>query len=284
MRAIALIAVCLLSLCPRLVSASPFASEVVSYTPGTNVQVGYTDPNQALGSPSRTTGTGAFDGDVTPFNAPYQASDLVSIGAGGSLTVRFDHPVYDDVSNPYGIDLLVFGNAFLGLDFGTGKADGTLVFAEPGHIQVSQDGVHFVDAAGVFADSLFPTLGFQNTPGPFDFGGTVPTSFTKPVNPALTAASFAGLDIAGVSALYAGSGGGAGIDLGALGLPWIEYVRVYQPAGDTFSTEVDAFADVPEPGALTLLGVSAWGVTWSRARRSRPSRRAAACGRALARA
>ena len=110
MRVIALTVVCLLSASSAL--ASSFASEVVSYSAGTNASAGYTDPSVALGSPGRATGTGAFDGALTPFNAPYQASDVVSIGAGGSLVVRFDHPVTDDASNPYGVDLLVFGNAF----------------------------------------------------------------------------------------------------------------------------------------------------------------------------
>ncbi|HTO70354.1 MAG TPA: hypothetical protein VMR31_10875 [Myxococcota bacterium] len=265
MRAIALTLVCVLSVSASAF-ASSFATQVISYVPGTNAQVGYDDPSTSLGAPSRVTGTGPFDGDVTPFNAPYQPTDVVSIGAGGELTVKFDHPITDDPHHSYGIDLLVFGNAFLGLDFDTGIADGTL-FDEPGHIAVSQDGVTWVNVPNVFADSLFPTLGFQNTPGPFASGGTIPTDFTKPVNPALTAASFAGKDIAGVSALYAGSGGGAGIDLSVLGLPWIEYVRVFQPAGDAFSTEVDAFAAVPEPGMPTLLGVAGLALVGRRSRR-----------------
>lgn len=277
MRVIALTVLCLLS-GSSSAFASSFASQVVSFTPGTNPQPGYGDPNTALGSPGRTTGSGPFDGDVTPFNAPYAASDVVSIGAGGSLVVRFDHPVTDDAANPYGVDLLVFGNAFLGLDFGTGLADGTLIFTEPGLISVSQDGVTWFDVPGLTADgSLFPTLAYQNPPGPFDFGGTLPTSYTRAVNPALTAADFAGLTTAQIAALYGGSGGGTGIDLAPLGLPWIEYVRVSQLAGDTWSTEVDAFADVPEPVAPTLLGVAALALTWSRARRPHPSRAAAGC-------
>lgn len=266
MRAVALTVLCLLSASPSAF-ASSFASQVVSYTSGSNAAPGYGDPNTALGSPARTTGSGPFDGDVTPFNAPYAASDVVSIGAGGSLVVRFDHPVSDAAANPYGVDLLLFGNAFLGLDFGTGLADGTLIFTEPGLISVSQDGVTWFDVPGLTADgSLFPTLAYQNPPGPFDFGGTVPTSYTRAVNPALSAADFAGLTTAQIAALYGGSGGGTGIDLAPLGLPWIEYVRVSQLAGDMWSTEVDAFADAPEPGAATLLGVVALALISSRAR------------------
>jgi hypothetical protein len=237
-------------------AASSFASEVVSYQAGTNAPGGYTDPASALGAPARSTGSGPFDGDVTPFNTPYRAQDVVSIGAGGSLVVRFDHPVADDASNPFGIDLLVFGNAFLGIDFDRGLADGTL-FDEPARIALSQDGQTWFDVSGVFADSLFPTLAYTDPTGPFASGGTQPTSFTRPVDPSLTPASFAGLDVAQIAALYAGSGGGAGIDLAPLGLPWIQYVRISQLASDTWSAEVDALADVPEPALLALLALGA---------------------------
>lgn len=275
MRVLALLIV-FLSAFPWSAFAASFASQVVSYTPGSNTAAGYGDPNTALGSPGRTTGSGAFDGDVTPFNAPYAASDVVSIGAGGSLVVRFDHPVTDDAANPYGIDLLVFGNSFLGIDFGTGLADGTLIFTEPGLISVSQDGSTWFDVPGLLADgSLFPTLAYQDPTGPFSFGGTIPTSYTQAVNPALTAADFAGLTTAQIATLYGGSGGGTGIDLAVAGLPWIEYVRVSQLASDGWSTEVDAFADVPEPPAATLFGVAALLLTWSRARTLRPIRAAA---------
>ena len=277
MRAIALTAVVLSCLAGRAF-ASSFATEVVSYTAGSNVSAGYTDPSVALGSPGRATGSGPFDGSLTPFNAPYQASDVVSIGAGGELTVRFDHPVADDAANPYGIDLLVFGNAFLGIDFNSGLADGT-VFAEPAHIAVSQDGVHWFDAP-VTADGMFPTLAYQDVTDPFGSDGSVPTSYTRPVNPALGLGDFAGKTTAEIAALYAGAGGGAGVDLGALGLPWVQYVRVFQSAGDSYASDVDAFAAVPEPGAAALLWLGALGLTWSRARTRRPTRAAAGSSRA----
>ena len=277
MRAIALTVVVLSSLAPSAL-ASSFATEVVSYTAGSNVTAGYTDPNAALGSPARTTGSGPFDGSLTPFNAPYQSSDIVSIGAGGQLTVRFDHPVADDSANPYGIDLIVYGNAFLGIDFNTGLADGT-IFAEPAHVAVSQDGVTWFTAS-VTADGMFPTLAYSDVTDPFGSDGSIPTSYTKPVNPALGLADFAGKTTAEIAALYAGAGGGAGIDLSALGLPWIQYVRVFQDAGDAYASDVDAFAAVPEPGAAGLVALGALGLTWSRARTRRPNRPAAGSSRA----
>jgi hypothetical protein len=238
------------------VLASSFATQVVGYTPGSFVTSGYDDPLMSLGAPDRSTGDAPYVGDVTPFNAPYRSDQVVAIGAGGELIVRFDHPVLDDPSNPYGLDLLVYGNAFLGMDFDTGLANG-VIFGEPARVSVSQDGVVWIDAAGIFADTLFPTSAYQDPPGPFSAGGTIPTRFTRPVDPTLDAADFDGLDVAQIAALYDGGGGGVGIDLGGLGLPWIEYVRVWQPGSDLYAAEIDAIADVPEPGAATLLGVAA---------------------------
>jgi hypothetical protein len=272
MRIVRALALCCSFLVPApSVLASSFATEVVRYTAGANSQPGYDDPASSLGSPARSTGNGPFDGDVTPFNAPYAADQVVSIGAGGELVVRFDHPVVDDAANPYGIDLLIYGNAFLTLDFDTALADGG-IFAQPARVSVSQDGATWYDAA-VFADALFPTLAYSTNPnGPFGTGGSNPTSYTRPVDPSLTAASFAGLDVDQIAALYGGGGGGVGLDLAALGLPWIEYVRVWQPEGDSYASDVDAFADVPEPAAATLFGVAALALTWRRARTPRPSR------------
>lgn len=237
------------------VGATPFAAEVVSYVPGSNVAPGYDDPTTALGSPERSTGSGTFDGDVTPFNTPYASDDVVSLGAGGSLVVRFDHPVTDDVANPFGIDLLIFGNAFFGIDFGSGVADGVL-FSEPARIALSQDGSSWFELDGVFADSLFPTLAYSDPPGPFSSGGTLPTSFTRPVDPSLVPADFSGLDVAGIAARYAGSGGGTGVDLAPTGLAWIQYVRISQASGDGWSAEIDALADVPEPSVALLLATA----------------------------
>jgi hypothetical protein len=124
----------------------------------------------------------------------------------------------------------------------------------------------------LFADALFPTLAFQDPNGPFGPGGSNPTCYTCPVDPSLSAASFLGLDVSQIAALYGGSGGGLGIDLGALGLPWIEYVRVWQPGSDGYASDIDAFADVPEPLAATLYGVALAALTWRRARARRPSR------------
>src|SRR5207237_8434220 len=95
---------------PALASG-PWADQVISYTQGSGVAAGYNQPGSALGQPTRFTGIGSFPGAVTPFNPAFLGTELVSIGAGGSLTVHFDEPVANDPANPFGVDPLIFGNA-----------------------------------------------------------------------------------------------------------------------------------------------------------------------------
>lgn len=89
-------------------SESPFAVEVVSYDPAPGQFVNdpeFNDPSRAVGPPS---GRGTSDPDL---------SSIVSLGGfGGSITLRFDHPVEDHPLNPFGLDAVVFGNAFFVAD------------------------------------------------------------------------------------------------------------------------------------------------------------------------
>jgi len=236
------------------VKASPYATSIISYTEGTNAVSGYTDPTTALGVPSRlTAGWPSGDVDVTMFNAPWETEQTVSIGAGGELIVGFDHQVMDEQLNPFGIDLLIFGGEFFNdSSYPDGVADG--IVAEPANISVSQDGTNWYDITGVYADDLFPTQGYTDTSGPYAADGTIPSDFTKPVDPTI---DWNGKTYAQILALYNGSGGGTGVDISGTGLDWIQYVKVYQDASDTWSAEIDAFADVavPEPATIVLLGL-----------------------------
>jgi len=254
-------------------AANPWADNVVDYDPGTGIPndfvtgTPYDDASTALGEPTRfTSDTANFGGATTPLQSAFRNDEIVSIGNGGSLTVSFDEPVTDDPNNPFGIDLLIFGNSFLfgstifNPDFSfnpTGTVEG--VAAEGGIVELSADGVNFETVTNFDADGLFPTYGYADLLDPFPAAaGNVPTDFTLPVDPAF---DVVGKTFAEVIAGYNGSGGGAGIDIGALGFSEITHVRISNPTGAAFVPEIDAFADVaavPEPATLGLLGLAAF--------------------------
>lgn len=244
-------------------SSAQFASSVVSYNSGVGFQAGYTSASSALGEPSRIT-PGLYGGPVDPFNAAYLSSQVVSIGTGGSLTVQFAAPILNNPGHAFGFDFNIFGNAgFIVTNayddnfniIGTPRTSGLLYGADAlsTRVSVSSDGVNFFTLNPTLApmvDSLFPTDGLG------DFGVSV--------NPALTSASFAGLDLAGIRALYNGSGGGRGYDISwaqdGLGqsvlLGSVEFVRIEVLGGNA---EIDALVAVPEPTTLSLafLGIGA---------------------------
>src|SRR5262249_52014978 len=86
-------------------SLGQFGASVIAYDHGTGFASNFTNANAALGAP--TSG-----GAVTPFAPPFSASQIVSIGAGGSLTLQLGTPIKDDPSHPFGVDFLLFGNSF----------------------------------------------------------------------------------------------------------------------------------------------------------------------------
>jgi len=240
----------------------PWAAEVVEYVPGAGVRAGYDDPDAAIGEPSRFTPDPefGFDSVVSVFSPPYRPEQVVSLGDGGALTVRLGEPAVDDPLHPFGVDLIVFGNAGFVLDFEAGAvaSPAALLGEGAGHVAVSPDGVRFFEIPGVRADSLFPTQGYLDS-GMFDSQpGQVPADFRRPVNPALTLQDFAGLSYEQVLGLYDGSGGGLPIDIAEAvdelgrpaGLQEVRYVRVWH-VGEGH-TEIDGFAVVPEPAGLGM--------------------------------
>jgi DNA-binding beta-propeller fold protein YncE len=105
----------------KVVSASPFATQMIDYTPAPGQFIHnpqYNDPNKALGPPVGGT-------PLQPDN-----SSVVSLGGfGGSIILAFDHEVND---NPGAPDFIVFGNA---------QYDrAPLRFIEPGMVEISADG------------------------------------------------------------------------------------------------------------------------------------------------
>jgi len=240
--------VVLLAALPSLARAqSPYASSVITYSPGSSPAGGFTIAASALGEPTRFTGGPFFPQAVTPFQPAFMTSELVSIGAGGELVVAFDHDVTDDPRNPFGVDLIVFGNAFFGdAAYPMGTPSG--LFAEGGQISVSHDGVSWVAVPGTDADGFAPTCGWLDASPYATVPGLEPTDFTRPIDPSITAASMIGQEWSAVRAMYDGSGGGAGIDLAPLGLSSIRFVRVRVPAGAMQSAEIDGFSDVAPAG------------------------------------
>lgn len=257
MKALSLI---LLAVATQAAAQDPWADNVVSYVPGDRIPIVFgSDPPElfdraesALGSPART--SGGFV--VSPYSSPFTRDDVVSIGEGGSLTVSFDEPVTDDPLNPFGVDLLVFGNAFYTLSGGFPFADDATVTgasSEGGVIEISANGSDWSEVTGLEADGLYPTNGFADSAGFFPSApGGVLSDFTLPVDPSYDPT---GDTSAEVYAAYAGSGGGAGIDIGAYGLTEVSFVRVTNPIGSTPIPEIDGFADVravPEPTTFLI--------------------------------
>ena len=248
-------------------TASPFATDVLHYEPGEGAPSAYRAPQSALGEPSRFIADESWPGVVSIFNPPWLSTQIVSMGRGGSLTVRFDEPITDAPNHLFGIDLIVFGNCFFvdaAYPAGQFGQSASVYGMGAGRIEVSENGVDFYAIPDVLGDQLFPTQGYTDV-GPQDSTpGASPTDFRRPVNPALTLSDFDGLSYQQAMALYDGSGGGTPIDLAhavdaagsPAGLTQARYVRVSH-VGEEGTTEIDAFAVVPEPsiGLMLLAGL-----------------------------
>jgi len=258
-----------------------FAVEVVEYVQGGPVTNDwltgqpFNDPACALGRPTvDTTGDGWF---IPPDEAmpvvgvypPFRSFEVVSIGAGGHLTVRFDHRVANHPYNRRGIDLIVFGNAaqVIGGGQAWGNGDPNLTVAgaqglvDRGVLSVSQDGQnwHAFDA-GPYVNDFAPALGRVYDPadpdpalGAWNQWWGEPTDPTRPLDVSLSFSSLAGKTVAEVAGAYGASAGGTGFDIGSLGLEWIQYVRIDGPA-DQAPPEVDALADAAIDAALAAPG------------------------------
>ena len=231
--------------------ATQFAAEVVSYKSGVgfatdwSTGAGYTNKDAIVGPPARET-PGKWGGPITPFSPPYLIGQILSIGEGGEVTLKFGKPIRDESINPFGLDFLVFGGAGFTItngDFGGGGGgitDGTLFGQADGEtrVSVSADG----DAWFVLDPKRAPAFdAYHPTDGSGDFG--------LPVNPALAKGDFAAGGLAMFTELYDGSGGGTGYDLGwavdaagkAVALGQVRFVRLEVLSG---KAEIDAVSDV----------------------------------------
>ena len=242
--------------------ADPWADEVVDASAALDGSGLYTDPESVLGEPTRTYYDNAPPGGqflvslvAGAFNldAPGGNKVITTIESGQFIKVRFNEPVTDDPRNPFGVDLIVFGNSFF-ISGGSPTPDTDMaahfllaaMFAEPVTVAVSASGVGspvsdpeewYEYDAGPFADGLFPTNAYEWNRQTSDWGD--PLDYTLPADPSLTVARFGGLSAASAIDLYECSGGGTGYNLAPSGLAAIEYVYLTSGGG-----EVDALADV----------------------------------------
>ena len=230
-------------------SHAQFADAVVAYTPGSGVTADFTNHTEvALGAPSQVNPYGE---PVDVFDPPYGTNQIVSVGTGGSLTLKFNSPIVNSPGNKFGLDFIIYGNAgfIITNDFdfntftfvGTPATDGSMFGDNAGvtRVWVSKDGTNYFKLDPALAptvDGLFPPDASGNP--------------QKPVNPALTADSFAGQTQAGIATLYDGSGGGRGYDISwaqdtsgnPVVLDSIKFVRIDVVSG---KSEIDAIAAVP---------------------------------------
>ena len=219
-----------------------FASSVIDYNAGTGFAAGFTNASAALGAPASGTG-------VTPFAPPFAKSQIVSIGAGGDITLQMSTPITDNPSDPYGINFIVFANQFFVTS--SSLVSGFFNHAASIQVQVSADDSTWYTlnpALAPQAGALYPTYGSGNP--------------QIPVDPSLTLADFTGKNLAGVEALYDGSAGGTGYDLAwaldadnnSVDLTSVDYVRLEVQSG---VLDLDAISAVPEPAAGGLLAAGA---------------------------
>ncbi|MFC1738838.1 hypothetical protein ACFL1G_07320 [Planctomycetota bacterium] len=258
--------------------ANDFAAYVVDYRAGEG-NVIYIYPETALGRPSIDTNYLGADRPVVPVYPQWQPDEIVTVGPEGYLILKFNHKIADDENNPYGIDFIVFGNAFQFVDI---YNDWTYsdpcevviqtasINTEPARISVSQDGVSwYAFEEGPFGDSFAPTLGrvfdtndpYTGYPGWDNQWWGEATNPTVPLDPNLNPEDFAGVSVAEMCQAYGKSAGGTGFDINDLdpcdlselavdantGRRWIQYIKIEciaaEPA-DANLPEIDAVSDV----------------------------------------
>jgi hypothetical protein len=144
---IALIAALLVPLCAT--ASDPWPDEVISVTYGPGAGFGQDHfPGNILGPPD------SLASEQFPSQTP---SDLLSLGSGGEIILRFDEPGILDGPGP---DFTVFENAF---SFNNGMS----VFTETAFVAVSQDGLAWYEFTWD-TDTLTGLAGLTPTNGAAD--------------------------------------------------------------------------------------------------------------------
>jgi len=174
-----------------------WGSQVIDYSPGTEA-LEYTDPSEALG---RASGV---------------STDVVSLGRGGSITVRLDVAV--GATLPAGAtqaaqaaQIAVFENGI--------PAGSAALCAELAYVEISADGVRFV---------RFPVECLRTTPVT-EFGTIDPSEYR----------GFAGLHPAGTGTVFDPGTLANTVEVlsGAVDISAIRYVRIVDVVGDGSQTD-----------------------------------------------
>lgn len=254
---------------------SDFATELISYS-GSFGPSPYNDPCAVLGKPAticKNLGEPEPNFRVKLVESAYYLDlnnnkVITKLNPGDTITVKFDHKVFDYPGNLYGIDLIIFGHSWFGGSGNVSDATNMNTYTiidggifEQVEVSVSQDGSTWYSFNnGPYADDLYPTQAYK-----WDRANARWTNkemdFTKPVDPNLDYSDFTGITAADAIDLYNGSGGGTGYDLRWLadynnlaidpntGYRWIQYVRFIGVAGS--QGVIDAVSDAAACGDPT---------------------------------
>lgn len=262
------------------VRAAVFASEVISYEPGSGlpVEFGSGEPydiaESALGSPDDITGESGptvLPNVLSPFSAAFNRDEIVSIGEGGHLTLGLPNFAVAGAGPEIGVVTNV--NLF-DSDYPSGvNTDPAAAFGiDDALVEVSADGTDFIALNGGNSLTFDMPANFYTNADPFDQeppDSPAFADFGKP-NPVTDFSQFDGTNHAEVLDLLEGSGGGTWLDLDGTGLDRIAFIRfsvlddgdaetslnfdldAVSLANDAVGTPVQTV--IPEPATLTMFG------------------------------
>lgn len=277
---------------PSVHAAPLFATEVVSYIPGTGVSDGLTmNPGAALGGPSPGVSVGTpFEGIYTPFNPPFEGSALVQIGVGGSITLRLSNFVTID-RTPGVFEIGVWENVgFADANFpnetktGPTTGPGFGFGSDYARVEVSADGVTWYSLNNGnrilfdLAGNYFANATNSTTPPPNPQVGDFGQPFAYPDSPYLPSReSLTDKTLGQLLTAFNGSGGGNWLNLDSVPVDEVGFIRFsdpllgpdgsFVPNDNTFELDfvaintVLAGAPTPEPtsAALLLVGLALGG-------------------------
>lgn len=225
--------VVLLSIESHAVTGS--GKQVVSYQPGSGATL--TKVGAALGLPDPLVGVGTpFVSVLSPFNPPYEDSQLLQIGPGGQITIQLSHFA---IVGP-GRELGVFSNVgIFDAAYPQGQTGSPItIFGEDSVIiEVSEDGQTFF-SLGEKNISMFHNY-FMDQESPYSpDAGSQRADFGRPFSG--KAGDFSGKNYQEIKDMLAGSAGGNWFDVGATPLTKIGYVRFSLSSNSIKKFELDA--------------------------------------------